>query len=228
MSFISPPGSAGAKCALKAVRRLKPEKPTKRLPTRRRWWTMRISKGQLSPPRLTSFRKGNPLPCAFNFSSFFVKCIDDAPIFGRIISNIRTSPSCDPTCRSYVPRPDLFGGKLSDDGERSAFPFIFKIGHALNRSLLYRRYISGGFYFETEKRMEMVAQIKFFSLRATQILSAGPTFKNAIAVTENRKLRAFRRCIDRSILLLMGVPRPGGRRVVLRFENQRNRRRAKD
>lgn len=118
---------------------------------------------------------------------------------------------------------------LSNDGfERSALLFIFKIGHALNRSLLCRRYISGGFYFETEKRMEMVAQIKFFSLRATQILSAGPTFKNAIAVTENRKLCAFRRCIDRSILLLMGVPRPEGRRVVLRFENQRNRRRAKD
>lgn len=117
---------------------------------------------------------------------------------------------------------------FSNDGERSAFAFIFKIGHALNRSLLYRRYISGGFYFEVEKRMEMVAQIKFFSLTATQILSAGPTFKNAIAVTENRKLRAFRRCIDRSILLLMGVPRPEGRRVVLRFENQRNRRRAKD
>lgn len=69
------------------------------------------------------------------------------------------------------------------------------------------------------------AQIKFFSLTATQILSAGPMFKNAIAVTENRELRAFRRCIDRSILLLMGVPRPEGQRVVSRFENQRNRRR---
>lgn len=77
--------------------------------------------------------------------------------------------------------------------------------------------------------METVAQIKFFSLTATQILSAGPTFKNAIAVTENRKLRAFRRCIDRSILLLlMGVPRPEGQRGVSRFENQRNRWRAKD
>jgi len=75
-----------------------------------------------------------------------------------------------------------------NDGERSVFAFIFKIGHALNRSLLYRWwYISGGFYFEVEKRMEMVAQIKFFSLTATQILSVGPMFKNAIAVTENRE-----------------------------------------
>jgi len=76
--------------------------------------------------------------------------------------------------------------------------------------------------------METVAQIKFFSLTATQILSAGPTFKNAIAVTENRELRAFRRCIDRSILLLMGVPRPEGGRGLSRFQNQRDRRRAKD
>lgn len=133
-----------------------------------------------------------------------------------------------PFLRSYVPQPDLFSERFPPTGNEAPFPFIFKIGHALNRSLLYRRYISGDFYFEAEKRMEMVAQIKFFSLRATQILSAGPTFKNAIAVTENRKLCAFRRCIDRSILLLMGVPRPEERRVVLRFENQRNRRRAKD
>lgn len=37
---------------LKAVRRLKPEKPTKRLLTRR-WRTIRISKGQLSLSYLT-------------------------------------------------------------------------------------------------------------------------------------------------------------------------------
>lgn len=131
-----------------------------------------------------------------------------------------------PFLRSYVPRADLSGEHFPNDGEREArSPFYFQ---NRTRSLLYRRYISGGFYFEAESRMEMVVQIKFFSLTATQILSAGSTFKNAIAVTENRKLRAFRRCIDRSILLLMGAPRPEGRRVVSRFENQRNRRRPKD
>jgi len=133
--------------------------------------------------------------------------------------------STDSICHSHVPRPDLFGEYFPTTGNE-ARSLLFSKSDTRVKLLLYRRYISGGFYFEAEKRM--VAQIKFFSLTATQILSAGPTFKNAIAVTENRKLRAFRRCIDRSILLLMGVPSLEGRRVVSRFENQRNRRRAKD
>lgn len=55
---------------LKAVRRLKPEKPTKRLLTRR-WRTIRISKGQLSLSYLTlpakEIRLGPaiPAPCHF-------------------------------------------------------------------------------------------------------------------------------------------------------------------
>lgn len=124
-----------------------------------------------------------------------------------------TYPRRDSTCHSYVLmcHEQIYPANVfRTTGNEARSPFIFKIGHALNRSLLYRRYVSGGFYFEAESRMEMVVQIKFFSLTATQILSAGSTFKNAIAVTENRKLRAFRRCIDRSILLLMGVPRPEG------------------
>lgn len=131
--------------------------------------------------------------------------------------------------RSYMPQSDLFGKRFAEQHigiVRSLF--ILKIGHALNRSLLYRHDTSPAVSIlrkrRIEKRLER-AQIKFFSLTATQILSVGPMFKNAIAVTENRELRAFRRCIDRSILLLMGVPRPEGQCVVSRFENQRNRRR---
>ena len=65
---------------LKAVRRLKPEKPTKRLLTRR-WRTIRISKGQLSLPYLTlpakEIRLGAAIPPLaissfyFSFFSFF-------------------------------------------------------------------------------------------------------------------------------------------------------------
>ena len=75
---------------LKAVRRLKPEKPTKRLLTRR-WRTIRISKGQLSLPYLTlpakEIRLGPAIPplaiSSFYFFFFFPFILDNFPLSNR-------------------------------------------------------------------------------------------------------------------------------------------------
>lgn len=79
---------------LKAVRRLKPEKPTKRLLTRR-WRTIRISKGQLSLSYLTLPAKEIRLGPTILRSSPFLHL----HITRRLSRNLFSSP-----CKEYLTR----------------------------------------------------------------------------------------------------------------------------
>jgi len=134
-------GRAASKYRLKAVRRLKSEKPTKRLPTQRRWRIIRISKGPFAWLRCAKEIRFWQSRVSFKFQQFFFCLLNVSTRRSpdRVLFRDARIPAIWFTCHSYILTylNQIYSANVSQQHVRSAFHFILKIGHALNRSLLH-------------------------------------------------------------------------------------------